>query len=109
MTDVERSWFQRTFLGEDAPPLWRGAGGEDNAFEVGSSDAAEGFGRWLEECNRSRLIVDQTSSLDAIGVGEPYGKPVNLRWIMQHMIQEYARHNGHADLIRERIDGSTGT
>jgi hypothetical protein len=42
------------------------------------------------------------------GIGEEDGGPVTVRWVLQHMLEEYARHNGHADLLREAIDGATG-
>ncbi|WP_425565052.1 DUF664 domain-containing protein [Saccharopolyspora taberi] len=61
---------------------------------------------WHRACARSREIVDAAESLDITG---SYRDQVfSLRYILGHMIEEYARHNGHADLLRERIDGSTG-
>ena len=47
-------------------------------------------------------------SLDAVGVGQTVGAGISVRWTLVHMIEEYARHNGHADLLREAIDGTTG-
>ncbi len=67
---------------------------------------------WQAEVEHSRAVV-AAADLDALAVvigrreGQPFG-PVNLRWILVHMIEEYARHCGHADLLRERIDGMTG-
>ena len=63
---------------------------------------------WRAECERSREIVARAASLDQTGVQRSTGQPVSLRRILVHMIAEYARHNGHADLLRERIDGATG-
>ncbi|MET9802603.1 DUF664 domain-containing protein [Streptomyces sp. NPDC006368] len=69
-------------------------------------DVDEAFRVWREECARSRAIVDAADSLDATGRhGE---RTFSLRYILTHMIEEYARHNGHADLLRERLDGVTG-
>ena len=59
------------------------------------------------ERDRARRIVADTSSLDVLG-HHRRGDDVSLRWILVHMIEEYARHNGHADLLRERLDGSVG-
>jgi hypothetical protein len=63
---------------------------------------------WRAEYERSREIVGGASSLDETGTHAATGNPVSLRWVMVHLIGEYAHHNGHADLLRERIDGATG-
>jgi hypothetical protein len=60
---------------------------------------------WQAEIEHAREVT-AGRSLDDTGIRR--GAPVSLRWILVHMIEEYARHNGHADLIRERIDGATG-
>jgi hypothetical protein len=60
---------------------------------------------WLAECEASRAAA-ATHTLDDLGLRN--GRPCSLRWIYTHMIEEYARHNGHADLIRELVDGSVG-
>jgi uncharacterized damage-inducible protein DinB len=108
MAEVERSWFRRVLLGEAAPPIWYTEEHRDREFEVDDADVDEAFARWLEECEHSRQVVTGAESLDVISERERYGNPITLRWIMTHMIEEYARHNGHADLLRERIDGATG-
>jgi Protein of unknown function (DUF664) len=67
---------------------------------------------WQQEIEHSRSVV-AAADFDALAVvvgtraGQPFG-PVSLRWILVHMIEEYSRHNGHADLLRQRIDGATG-
>jgi len=66
----------------------------------------EAFETWRSECAAAREPVAATPSLDSTGSQE--GKDYSLRWIMIHMIEEYARHNGHADFLRERIDGTVG-
>jgi uncharacterized damage-inducible protein DinB len=108
LAEVERSWFRHTFLGEAAPPIWYTADSGGSEFDVADADVAEAFRRWQEECAHSREVVARARNLDVASKEQPYDKPITLRWIMTHMIEEYARHNGHADLLRERIDGATG-
>ncbi len=67
----------------------------------------EAFALWRDECERSRRIVE-AASLDDLAAHEGRRGPLKLRWIVLTMTAEYARHNGHADLLRERIDGATG-
>jgi len=108
MAEGERQWF-RMVLGrqeldyryytDDDPDA-------DAEFDVEDGDVAEAFAYWREECADARVRVGAAPSLDSTGTQN--GKEYSLRWIMIHMIEEYARHLGHADLIRERIDGSTG-
>ncbi|MFD5500360.1 DinB family protein [Streptomyces sp. NPDC127061] len=107
LAEVERSWFRRVLRDEVAPAHWPGPNpGEFAEFEVADADTEEAFRIWHEECARSRAVVDAAESLDVTG---SYGDEVfSLRYILTHMIEEYARHNGQADLIRERIDGVTG-
>ena len=70
------------------------------------ADVAEAFQTWRSECADARRRVAAAPSLDVTAIGR--GQEFSLRWIMVHMIEEYARHNGHADLLRERIDGTVG-
>ncbi len=112
MEEVERNWFQRTFAGLDAPPRHP----EDNGFTVAPGRGAEEtFAGWRAAVARSREIVAGARSLDESGAftepeaAEALGDSrVSLRWVLIHMVEEYARHNGHADLLRERLDGTTG-
>jgi hypothetical protein len=99
LADVERGWFQEAFGGVHVEPI-------ADEWALDGADPGETFALWREACARSRELVDAAPSLDA--VGDDDGRPVSLRWIITHMIEEYARHNGHADLLRERIDGRTG-
>jgi Protein of unknown function (DUF664) len=79
----------------------------DAAFrDVETASAADAFAAWRAECENSRKLTDAAVSLD-VGA-EFFGETWTLRWVLGHMIEEYARHNGHADLLRERIDGRTG-
>ncbi|MGI5440844.1 DinB family protein [Streptomyces shenzhenensis] len=112
MAEVERNWFQRVFAGQDLPPVF----GENNldGFALQPQRGLdEATAAWQAEVARSRELIAE-ASLDDSGrlseqeAGHVGGQGVSLRWIMVHMIEEYARHNGHADLIREQIDGVTG-
>ena len=111
MAGVERLWFRQLFLGEDVADLYDGSADEDADFnDVNQADPAEAFNAFEQECAASRLAVAEAPSLDVLSkqASDYTGQPWSLRWIITHMIEEYARHNGHADLLRERIDGSTG-
>ncbi len=111
MAEVERAWFRREAVYEDAPPRYCSKGNGDGDFnDVDTADVIEAFDAWRDECQRAREIVAVAATLDMETRGKRGNStgPLTLRWIMVHMIEEYARHNGHADLLRERIDGSTG-
>ncbi|MET7990813.1 DinB family protein [Amycolatopsis sp. NPDC005232] len=105
LTDVEQGWFVLDFAGGDEPPIY--SGGEPGAEFRVSESAGEIVGQYLRMCSRAREIVATESSLD-ITVPNVRRGAVDLRWILLHMIEETARHNGHADVIRELIDGRTG-
>jgi uncharacterized damage-inducible protein DinB len=108
MGEVERSWFRRVLGGEQAPPRYYSDENPDGDFDdVAGAGVAEAFGYWRDECAHARERVAAAPSLDVTGTGRR-GETYSLRWIMVHMIEEYARHNGHADLLRERIDGTVG-
>ncbi|MEU9130866.1 DinB family protein [Kitasatospora sp. NPDC048540] len=108
LTGVERWWFRIQFAGADVPMLYYTDEDPDQDFERLDGDPDAAFALWREECERSRAIVAAAASLDETGVHRATGGPVSLRRILVHLIAEYARHNGHADLLRERIDGATG-
>jgi uncharacterized damage-inducible protein DinB len=110
MTDVERGWFQQVLLGEDAPDLYTKPGERDGDFNgVDKADVAAAFSAFEAECEASRRAVAAASGLDVLSKERSRaGEQFSLRWIVTHMIEEYARHNGHADLLRETIDGTTG-
>ena len=104
MADVERAWFRIRFRGEPLPRLY---GYEDAAFEHADPARAEAdFAAFTEECGLAREAVARASLDDEFTGG---GRIMSLRWVYTHMIEEYARHNGHADLLRQRIDGATGS
>ncbi len=110
MTDVERGWFQEVFLGEDVAPLYETPDDRDGDFNgVDEADVAAAFSAFEAECEASRRAA-AAADLDALSKyrTEQTGEQFSLRWILSHMIEEYARHNGHADLLRETVDGATG-
>lgn len=107
LADVERSWFQNVMNGEHIRSYWgRKPDGEFAEFDVDEADSDEAFDVWHAACARSRDIVDAAESLNIVGHHDE--EEFSLRYVLTHMIEEYARHNGHADLLRERIDGTTG-
>ena len=107
MAEVERNWFRRVLIPEpDAPFIWADTAVDDSElFPLDSADWASDLAAWQAECDASRRSAAERD-LDDTGVRR--GQPCSLRWIYHHMIEEYARHNGHADLLRELIDGSVG-
>ncbi|MEV5329795.1 DinB family protein [Nonomuraea sp. NPDC052634] len=108
LTDVERTWFRRRFAGEPIPSLYSSPEKPDAAFdEVDPARAEEDLAALVAEQEAARKAVAGLS-LDAIFDSPRWG-PMCLRWAYVHMNGEYARHNGHADMLREHIDGSTGT
>ncbi|GAA2284793.1 hypothetical protein GCM10010145_56120 [Streptomyces ruber] len=110
MAEVERSWFRRVLAAEDAGPIYYSDEDPDGEFHPGEADTwEETHATWQAEIavargNAARFGLDDMSD----GRHRRTGEAISLRWIYTHMIEEYARHNGHADLIRERIDGATG-
>jgi hypothetical protein len=108
LAGTERWWFRMQFAGEDVEHLYYSDDDPNMDFDRLGDDPADALAVWEAECARSREIVAATESLDAVGKQWSSGKPIALRRILVHMLCEYARHNGHADLLRERIDGETG-
>lgn len=107
MTDVERGWFRRTLLREpDAPRVHYDPEVEDSELvPLDDADWDADLRAWRAECDASRRAA---ASHDLDHTGLRGDQPCSLRWIYVHMIEEYARHNGHADLIRELIDEEVG-
>ena len=104
MAEVENNWFRWWLAGEGPTARWEG----DEDFAVDGADVAEAFDYWRDECENARQVLARFDSLDDVGAGQKVGAGISVRWTLQHMIEEYARHNGHADLLREAIDGTTG-
>jgi hypothetical protein len=104
---VERWWFAINFAGIDLPLLYYSDDDPDQDFQSLAGDPLEALRVWRDECERSRRIVDEASGLDQRGAVERNGS-YTLRWLMLRMIAEYSQHDGHADLLREGIDGVVG-
>lgn len=108
LTEVERYWFGDILNGENNPALYWTEQEPDGDFDlVDTASADEAFARWQAEIDRARELSAGLPS-ETVGKRQRRGENVSLRWILIHMIEEYARHNGHADVIREQIDGVTG-
>jgi uncharacterized damage-inducible protein DinB len=110
MADVERSWFRRVMSGQDVPWLYRTPENREGAWDgaVGDPQVVEDAWRaWRDEVAFAERFVDEAHDLGARGHTRD-GRPIELREVLVHMIEEYARHSGHADLLRERIDGRVG-
>jgi uncharacterized damage-inducible protein DinB len=107
ITDVERNWFRRRFAGQEIDSVYARPDRLEAAFEeLDASQAEQAIDRLVNEWQAAdRAVADLP--LDHIFVSDRWG-PMSLRWVYGHMNSEYSRHNGHADMLRERIDGRTG-
>jgi hypothetical protein len=109
LTDVERGWFLRGVArrtSQQVPPLYYSdedpEGDIENLRSASTQDVFDVY---------NQAISDIHAAIAGVGLDQTFnngGTPTSLRWVYMHMIEEYARHNGHADLIREAIDGATG-
>ena len=108
MAEVERTWFRRVMNGEDIAFVWSPEGDYQVAYDASDCTREEAFAAWTAEVEHSRRIEREAESLDFTAHFARWGEDVSLRFVMMHMIHEYARHDGHADLIREGIDGVVG-
>ena len=109
MAKVERDWFRRTAAGQDVPRLYWSEADRDEAFSQAVGDdrtVAEAFAAWEREVAFAEAFVEDHPDLSE--VYPHHGEPISLRELLLHMVEEYARHCGHADLLRECIDGRTG-
>jgi uncharacterized damage-inducible protein DinB len=106
MSDTELGWVRQTYRGEQVPDLYYRPDARDADFrEADAASAEQDYERYLAECR----AVD--AALEGTGLDETFTfreKTTSVRWMWQHLVEEYARHNGQADLIREAIDGSAG-
>jgi uncharacterized damage-inducible protein DinB len=110
MAEVERFWFRRVLAGEDAPKLFCTDADPDGDWDAAVPDPAvveAAWTAWRDEVGYAEQFVDRATDLAVTG-HMPNGSAVQLREVLVHMIEEYARHCGHADLLRERIDGRVG-
>ncbi|GAA0310286.1 DinB family protein [Streptomyces polychromogenes] len=109
MAEVERQWFRRTIGGDtDVPHLWSDSRDFQAAYDASGATRAEAFAAWEAEVAHSRAVEAAAESLDVTAYVPKWEEDVSLRLVMLHMIHEYARHNGHADFLREAVDGTTG-
>ncbi|WP_248962167.1 DinB family protein [Sphaerisporangium perillae] len=108
MAEVERTWFRRVINGEDIPLVWSDEGDYQVAYDASGAKRSEAFDAWQTEVQHARRIEREAESLDVVRHNARWGEDVSLRLVMLHLIHEYARHNGHADFLREGIDGTTG-
>ncbi|MEV7618072.1 DinB family protein [Streptomyces sp. NPDC089799] len=108
MAEVERHWFRRTVGGEDVPFVWSDGTDFQAAYDASGSTRAEAFAAWEAEVAEARRVEAAAESLDLTVHVPRWEADASLRLIMQHMITEYARHNGHADFLREAVDGTVG-
>jgi uncharacterized damage-inducible protein DinB len=109
MAEVERSWFRRRFAGLDVPKRYQTEADPDADFNGAVADPAvvgAAWTAWREEIAFAEQFT-RDHDLD-FAARDSEGEPISLRELLVHMIEEYARHNGHADLLRERIDGRLG-
>jgi uncharacterized damage-inducible protein DinB len=106
MAEVERGWFRRSLLSDNEAPYLFSVGGDDSDFfPLDNAVWDDDLAAWYAECDASRAAA-KGKPLNF--TGSRRDNPVSLRWIYTHMIEEYARHNGHADMIREMVDGNVG-
>ena len=107
MTEVERGWFRNNSAGQDLPDLYSSDTNEDGDLDdIADADAEADHAAFLAEIAACDVAMADIPLEHEFSTQR---RPViSVRWVYLHMIEEYARHNGHADLLRERIDGATG-
>ncbi|MDH6542017.1 hypothetical protein M2167_004560 [Streptomyces sp. SPB4] len=109
LAGVEQKWFRGVMAGEGIRRHYRSEREPDGEFTGAVADpalVAEAWATWRAEVAFAERLVEEAPDLGV--TGDDGGEPVELREVLVHMIEEYARHNGHADLLRERIDGRVG-
>ena len=106
LSDAERGWVRQTFRGEQIPDLYYRSDAPDaDIEEADPAGAEEDFERYLAECQAVDAALEGAQLDDTFTFR---AQTHSVRWMGQHLVEEYARHNGHADLLREAIDGSAG-
>ena len=111
LAGVETGWFRNVMAGDDVPRPFAEPDDGDADFHgaiAAAETVVEVWAAWHREVEFAESFVAAAPSLDITGV-EAWRGPMSLRWVLIHMIEEYAQHNGHADLLRERIDGQVTT
>ena len=109
LADVERAWFRRRFAGEQLDFLYcdMDTNPDGDFDDVDTADAETDYAAYVREIEMARAAV-AGHELDETFYHSRMQTEIRLRWIYLHLIEEYARHNGHADILRELIDGATG-
>jgi uncharacterized damage-inducible protein DinB len=115
LAKVERDWFRLRAAGQDEPRLYWSEADRDEAFTGAVADesvadesvVAEAFATWEREIAFAEAFVEEHSDLSEVYTYRD-GETITLRELLLHMVEEYARHCGHADLLRECVDGRTG-
>jgi hypothetical protein len=108
LSEVEKYWFHRALAGHDSPPKYWTAEHPDGDFDLVTPEQAEQDVADFREIVKLSDELAAQYDLDATFVRPRYDAPYSVRYLYLHMIEEYARHNGHADLLRERVDGAVG-
>lgn len=108
LTDVERYWFSNVVAGTEEAPRYRAEDPHADFNHYTTGTALADVAAYGQELERVRAHAAGVADLDAQLPGRRHGHAINLRWVYTHMIEEYARHLGHADLLRECIDGRLG-
>jgi hypothetical protein len=110
LAGVETTWFRQVMAGQYVSRPFRSTSDPDAEFTGAFPDQSvvdSAWKAWRGEVAFAEKFVDSAASLDIVGKDEARGE-ISLRWVLVHMIEEYARHLGHVDLLRERVDGATG-
>src|SRR5262245_12211648 len=109
MADVELNGFRRVLSAEPivGGHFWTPENQDGDFDDVDDASVEEAFATWRDECENARKVAARMQ-LEDTALQARRNQQVSLRWVLVHMIEEYARHNGHADLLRQRIDGATG-
>jgi uncharacterized damage-inducible protein DinB len=106
LSDAERGWVRQTFRGESIPDLYYRSDAPSADFnEADAARAEEDYEIYAAECQAVDAALEGTALDDTFTFRD---QTISVRWMWQHLVEEYARHNGHADLLREAIDGSVG-
>lgn len=109
LTEVEAYWLLVVLLDEDMPDLYCTPDSPDGDFDdIKVATALDDIATYQTSVTRTRALAGAWTDLDTPVRGTRRGEAVNLRWILTHLIEEYARHLGHMDLLREAVDGRTG-
>jgi uncharacterized damage-inducible protein DinB len=111
LADVERYWFRQVLSGEDAPRRYRTNDDHDGDFNGARADSAvvsAAWEAWHEEVAYAERCVERFTDLGTTVPLPDEDEQIAVREVLMHMVEEYARHCGHADLLRERIDGRVG-